>query len=361
MTTPSGADLHVCGGPQRPPSGPVNRREFLALLGAPLFAQSLMTVRLGIDLFSIRSQGWSPFEYLDYCSKQGARVVHFSEIRFLGNLEPGHLHKVRAYADRLGIQLEIGMRSICPTSTMFEPKRGTAEEQLSNMIDAAKIIGSPSVRCVLGSMADRTPPGIEQHIEDTVRVLRAIRNRAIDSGIKIAIENHAGDLQARELKSLVEQAGKDFVGVCLDSGNPLWTIEDPHLTLETLHPYVLTSHVRDTAVWRVPEGAAVAWTRMGEGNIGVDTYVRRYIELCPGRALSLEIIVTPPRIFAFRDPKFWDNYRTTSAWEFERFLALVDKGTARSSPPPVPKDQAAQREREDLEASLAYTKKLLNL
>ena len=126
-------------------------------------------------------------------------------------------------------------------------------------------------------------------------------------------------MQARELKTLVEEAGKDFVGVCLDSGNPLWTIEDPHLTLETLHPYVLTSHVRDTAVWSVPEGAAVQWVRMGDGNIGIDSYVRQFAELCPGRPLSLEIIVTGPRIFPYRKPDFWDQYRRTPAWEFERF------------------------------------------
>jgi sugar phosphate isomerase/epimerase len=339
----------------------MNRRQFLALSTLPALAQNQMPVKLGIDLFSIRSQGWTPFEYLDYCVRWGARVVHFSEIRFLGSLEPEHLGQVRVHAERLGIQVEIGMRSICPTSAMFEAKLGSAEEQLTRMIVAAKTIGSPIVRAVLGSMADRTPPGIEAHIEDTVRVLRTVRSRAMDSGIKIAIENHAGDMQARELKTLIEGAGKEFVGVCLDSGNPLWTIEDPHLTLETLHPYVLTSHVRDSAVWRVPEGAAVAWVRMGDGNVGIDDYVRRYLELCPGRALSLEIIVTPPRVFAYRQAKFWDSYRSTPAWEFERFLALADKGTARPKPEPVPKELAAQREREDLEASLQYTKRLLNL
>lgn len=339
----------------------MNRRQFLALGAAPMFAQSGSPVKLGIDLFSIRSQGWSPFEYLDYCARWGARVVHFSEIRFLGGLEADHLRQVRVHAERLGIQIEIGMRSICPTSTMFEPALGSAPEQLTRMIAAAKIIGSPIVRAVLGSMADRTPPGIEPHIEDTVRVLRAVRSRAMDAGIKIAIENHAGDMQARELKTLIEEAGRDFVGVCLDSGNPLWTLEDPHLTLEILYPYVLTSHVRDTAVWRVPEGAAVAWVRMGDGNIGIDDYVRKYSELCPGRALSLEIIVTPPRIFAYHDPKFWERYRGTPAWEFARFLALVDKGTAPPRFDPVKKELAAQREREDLEASLQYTKRLLHL
>jgi 3-oxoisoapionate decarboxylase len=339
----------------------MNRRHFIGASASALaFAQSKPSVRLGIDLFSIRSQGWSPFEYLDYCARQGAKVVHFSEVRFLGSLEPEHLTKVREHAQKAGIQIEIGMRSICPSSKMFDPKQGSAEEQLTRMISAAQVIGSPIVRAVLGSMEDRQPPGIEAHIEDTVRVLRAVRSRVLDAGIKIAIENHAGDMQARELKTLVEEAGKDFVGVCLDSGNPLWTIEDPHVTLATLHPYVLTSHVRDTAVWEVAEGAAVQWVRMGDGNVDIDDYVDRYTTLCPGRALSLEIIVTQPRIFAYKHESFWDNYRQTRAWEFQRFLALVEAGKPRPAEPAVPKAQAAERERQDLEASLEYTKKLLH-
>jgi len=54
------------------------------------------------------------------------------------------------------------------------------------------------------------------------------------------------------------------------------------VTLEALHPYVLTSHVRDSAVWKVPQGAAVAWVRMGEGNVGIRQYVKKYAALCPG-------------------------------------------------------------------------------
>jgi sugar phosphate isomerase/epimerase len=343
----------------------MTRRNFLAAAGtAPgLFAApALAPVRLGMDLFSLRTQPWSAFEYLDYCAKWKAKVVHFSEIRFLGNLEDEHLRKVREHAGQLGIEVEIGMRSICPTSKAFDPMQGTAEEQIERMLHAARIVGSPIVRCFQGTFADRaTPGGIDARIDDSVKVLRAMRSRVLDSGLKIAIENHAGDMQARELKRLVEEAGKDFVGVCLDSGNPLWVLEDPHLTLETLHPYVLTSHIRDTALWRVPEGAAVAWVRMGEGNVGIDDYVRKYQALCPGRALSLEIIVTPPRIYPYFDPKFWDAYQTVPAWEFSRFLNLVEKGKPRPALPPVPKEMAAQREREDVEASLRYTYQLLSL
>jgi sugar phosphate isomerase/epimerase len=184
----------------------------------------------------------------------------------------------------------------------------------------------------------------------------------MDANIKIAIENHAGDMQAREVKMLIEEAGRDFVGSCLDSGNPLWTIEDPLLTLDVLHPYVLTSHVRDSAVWLVPEGAAVAWVRMGEGNVRIDEWVAKYRELCSGRALSLESIVTGPRIFPYRDAKFWEAYRGTPAWEFERFIEIAERGKARGNPPrAASQDEAKAREREDLEASIRYTKKLLEL
>jgi 3-oxoisoapionate decarboxylase len=343
----------------------MHRRTFLAggamAAYAPQAKSEKPTARLGVDLFSLRSQNWTPFQYLDYCHQWAAKVVHFSEIRFMGSLEPDHLRQVRAHAEKLGIEIELGMRSICPTSKMFDAKQGTAEEQLTRMIQSAKIAGSPIVRAVLGSAADRTGPvGIEGNIENTAKVLRAVRSRVLDNGLKIAIENHAGDMQARELKMLIEEAGKDFVGACLDSGNPLWTIEDPHLTLETLAPYVLTSHIRDTAVWAVPEGAAVAWVRMGDGNVGIDDYVRKYIELCPGRALSLEVIVVgQPRIYAYHEPKFWDPYRKTPAWEFARFAALVDKGKPHPNPSPVTKDHAAEREREDFEASMRYTQELL--
>ncbi len=342
----------------------MRRRIFLAATaaaGTPAVAANA-SVRFGIDLFSIRTQNWTPFQFLDYCAKWNTKVVHFSEIRFIGGLETAHLKAVRAHAEKLGIALEIGMRSICPSSKSFDAAQGTAVEQVERMIDAAVTVGSPIVRAFLGTMADRTGPiPIEGHIENAAKALRGARAKARDANVKIAIENHAGDMQGRELKTLVEQAGKDFVGVCLDSGNPLWTIEDPLLTLETLAPYVLTSHVRDTAVWREKEGIAVKWVRMGEGNIGIRRYAERFQELCPGRPFSLEVIVTQPRIFAWKDSKFWDAYRNTPAWEFARFLTLADAGEPYKGLTPLRKEEAASREIEDLEASIDYCRKVLKI
>lgn len=355
---------------QTQPAGPgtPGRRDFIktvaaatiAAAAAPILAQkSGAPVRFGLDTFSLGAQNWTPFQHLDFARKWNVQVVHFSEIRFLGSLEPDHLKKVRARAGELGIDLEIGMRSICPTSAAFDKAAGTAEEQLARMIDAARIVGSPIVRAFLGSSADRKG-GIERHIDSLVQVLKNSRARLQDANLKVAIENHAGDMQARELKMLVEAAGPEIAGVCLDSGNPVWTIEDPHLTLDTLAPYVLTSHMRDSALWRTPDGLAVRWTRMGEGNMGMEDYLRKYIAKCPGKAVSLEIIVSQqPRIFRYADPAFWDLYRNMPAWEFARFLALCDKGTPVLEPPADPAETPVARNLANVEASIRWTQAFL--
>lgn len=317
-------------------------------------------MRFGLDMFSLRSQGWSPFEQLDFAARWGVSVAHYSEIRLLGGLDPDHLRRVRAHADERGIALELGMLSICPSAGIFDATRGTAETQVAAMLPAARILGSPFVRCVVGRLEDRRlPGGIERRIDDTVGVIRNVRSRVADEGLKLAVENHAGDLQARELKTLVEEAGPDVTGVCIDAGNPVWAIEDPHVTLDTLAPYVLTSHVRDSRIWRVPEGTAVAWTRMGEGNVDIARWIRTFAERCPGRALSLEIIVVAePRVHAHRAPGFWDAYRRMPAWEFDRFEALADGGRPYEVAPAA---DPVTREREDVEASLHWTKQLLEL
>lgn len=94
--------------------------------GVPFMAkpETQPALKLGIDIFSLRSQNWSPIQYLDYCARQQAKVVHFSEVRFIGGLEEANLRKVKEHAGELGIEIEIGMKSICPTSKMFDPKAG---------------------------------------------------------------------------------------------------------------------------------------------------------------------------------------------------------------------------------------------
>ena len=74
------------------------------------------------------------------------------------------------------------------------------------------------------------------------------------------MENHAGDLHSLELVRLIEDAGKDFVGANMDSGNAVWTLEDPIENLKNLGPYAVTTSLRDTAVWNSENGVTAQWT-----------------------------------------------------------------------------------------------------
>jgi len=373
-----------------------DRRGFLRAAGAAAIglasgagltaaAQSAPKVRLGVDAYSLGAQNWTPFQTLEWASAQHVNMVHFSEVRFLGSpkwqeaLAPDNLKRIRDRAAELKIDLEIGMRSICPTAADFQnaqkadPTLGTADEQIARMAVAAKTIGSPIVRCVQGTQADRRT-GLEQHIAETVAVVKRNRSRLLDAGVKLAIENHAGDMQGRELKGLIEQAGPECIGACVDTGNAMWTIEDPAVTVETLAPYALTSHFRDSYVFNSPQGIASQWTRMGEGNIGMAEIIKNYAAKCPGRAVSLEVIVQGNwRVFNYRDPAAWEIFQSVPAPGFARFLALAEKGAPKELPPPgagrgggnagggrgAPNPEAQARNLADVEASVRWTQDVI--
>src|SRR5712692_4675425 len=223
-------------------------------------------IKLGLDNFSVRAMGWKAEQLIDYAVSLKTDSLFITDLKPFANFSDPYLRDLKAKAADLGLQIHLGSWSICPTSRAFKKDWGTAEEHLALGIRMATALGSPVFRVILGTGEDRrTEGGIEARIRVTVKVCQARRSQAMDAGVKIAVENHAGDMQAWELVTLMEAAGKDYVGATLDSGNATWTMEDPLASLETLGPYVLSTGIRDSMVWEYEEGAKVQWTAMGEG------------------------------------------------------------------------------------------------
>src|SRR5262249_24517921 len=224
-------------------------------------------MRLGLDTYSLRWQGWTAFQLLEYAAGLGLDNVQFSERGALDSLDHAYLEELKRRAQQLGLSVEVGMLSFDRFSSCFRPQYGSGEQQLTDLVRAANVVGSPIVRCVLGAQVDRLGPvSMQQHVDEFLRVLMQVAPVARDLGIKIAVENHgAVDFLARELRSFVETAGTDYVGVCLDTGNPTYGAEDPLFATEVLAPYVVATQVRDTRVWTVLEGAMGQWVPLGQG------------------------------------------------------------------------------------------------
>ena len=232
----------------------------------------------------------------------------------------------------------------------------------------AKAMGSPAFRVILGSGADRNSEGgIEARIADTVEVLKRNKDYCVDHGVKIAVENHAGDMHSTELVELIEAAGSDWVGANMDSGNAVWTLEDPVENLRNLGKYAITTSLRDTAVWESESGVTAQWTAMGEGTTDLKAYFELYAKLCPGTAVNIETISGFNRELKVNDESFWKVWPKGKPPGYDKFLALAKKGKPRD--PWKPGDRADQDrnkatqeyQKGEIARSIAYCKKELGL
>ncbi len=348
------------------------RREFILsslLTTATALRAQNPTLRLGYDTYSLRAWGMKALEHLDFAAKHGCNAIQISSLNDFESLEPASLAQVKARGAELNIAIDAGTGCICPSAKAWNARNGDPVENLTKALKAAHAVGARSLRCYLGDSVDRLHPnGIEFHMENTIKVFKGARSVALDTGVKIALENHSGDMQAWECRTIIEESGKDYVAACLDTGNPIWCAEHPEVTLEVLGPVTVTTHVRDTAIFEHPRGCAAHWTALGAGSINLQRLSQLQKQLCPGASLQLEIITgRPPRIVPYLEDSFWKAFPKARASELARFVALVKKGSPLMGPmviedaagPRVPEYTAALKRQQwlDLEASLEYAKK----
>jgi len=343
----------------------MKRRNFLqgAAMSAPLLgsgtirADKLQTRRklaLGYDNFAVRAMKWKAPDLIGYAAKLKCDTLFITDFGPFEKMDDAYLKDLRRQGEDAGVKILLGSWSICPTSVKFRDTWGTADEHLQLGIRAAKALGSPAFRVVLGARDDRkTEGGIEARIADTVKVLKRNRTRCLDSGVKIAMENHAGDMHTLELKGLIEEAGPDYVGANFDSGNAIWTMEDPVQALENIGKYVLTTSLRDSAVWESENGVTVQWTAMGSGDTDLKTFFRRFAELCPQVAVNIETISGFNHELQVRKDDFWKAWPKGKPKGYDKFLALAGKGR--------PREAGRVDQREDIEKSIAYCRKELGL
>ncbi|HEY2018920.1 MAG TPA: sugar phosphate isomerase/epimerase [Bryobacteraceae bacterium] len=354
------------------------RRSFLqaipaiAVAAAPP-APEVVPVKLGFDTYSIRAFQWKAPKFLEYAASLKLDTIQFSSLDDYESFEPAYLQKIKDQAARLNISIDSGMGCICPTSKSFSKNGPPARDRVIEGLRVAHGVGATAMRCYMGSSADRLGPlPIEAHMESTIQVFKSVRSQALDLGVKIALENHSGDMQAREVKIIIEEAGKDFVASCLDSGNPIWCVEDPFVTLETLAPYVVTTHVRDSAVFETPHGAAGQWVALGDGSVDLPRFVELFRKLCPKSSMQLEIITgRPPTLLPYLEPDFWKAFPKMPAGEFARFVALARSGhpfmgamvieDVPGQKPAVMTEALKEQQRLDLERSFEYARKKLNV
>ena len=188
---------------------------------------------------------------LERAAELGVRRVQVADNLPLDRLTETELDELADCAKNLRVSIEVGTRGIVP-------------EHLGRYLALAQRFGSPILRVVMDG-ADHHPSPSE--VVDLLLPWRVAFEKA---GIVLAIENH-DRFSSKTLVGLIEQLGRGWVGVCLDTVNSFGALEGPALVLETLGPLVVNLHVKDFTIFRASHmmGFNVEGRPAGQGKLDI--------------------------------------------------------------------------------------------
>jgi sugar phosphate isomerase/epimerase len=337
---------------------------------ARLAAAENQPTPMGLNTYCLRALKWNDRQLLEYAASLKLDAIFLQDSLDPATAQASHWTEVKAMAKDLGLHLETGGGGVFVKSP---DNFDGAVENLRYQITRAKAMGSPVVRINISAGRSSLPPGpTDPILASVVRIFKAVKPQLTDAGMKIALEVHK-DFQAWEFRNLVEEAGPDFVGIYMDTGNPVFVLEHPLTTLETLSPYVVTLHLRDSVVYEHKRGVAVQWVPLGEGTVNFPEYMAKARQLCPNVYVYIKPITgRPPEVLPYLEPGFWQLFPRARASELARFLALAKQGSPYDRPVviedllgrPIPPHflEAVQFQQKDhMERSVQYAKEKLNL
>jgi sugar phosphate isomerase/epimerase len=279
---------------------------------------------LGYNTYCVRAMRWNDLRLLEYAASMKLDAVYLQDSIDPANNDPAHWKELKDAAARLGLRLDGGDAGALPRNADGMP---ATLQRMREGIRHAVGVGSKLVRFrVAGDRASLPPGPVEKTMETMLRTLRSMRAEALDAGVKFAIENHK-DLYCRQTRQIIDAAGSDFVGSYLDTGNPVFVMEDPLATVETLGPVAVMLHLRDSVVYETADGVAVQWVPLGEGVVDFKKIIAKAREVCPAIAVyNKPITGRPPLHLAIYDPAFMKTWSDMRAEDLARFLALAKQG-----------------------------------
>lgn len=181
--------------------------------------------------------------------------------------------------------------------------------------------------------------------------------------VRLAVENHK-DWRGNELVSLLKQINSEWIGATIDFGNNLALLEEPMSLVETLAPYVFTTHVKDMGVQEYPDGFLLSEVPLGSGILDLPKMVAICKKHNPNVTFNLEMITRDPLEIPCRKEAYWATFGGIPKSEMDRTLRLVKQHEDKVGLPRVaqlpPEDRLAAEEKNIL-SCLSYSSKKLGM
>ena len=212
---------------------------------------------------------------IDKASDAGIGIVQIADNLPLENLPEEQLKRLHSYAEHKKVSVEMGGRGMMP-------------DHLLMCLKTAEILNSPILRMVIDGQ------NFEPDIAEISAIIRDLLPEFKSRNIKLAIENH-DRFKAREFEKIIQNAGSDLVGICLDSVNSMGAGEGFEEVARILLPYTINFHVKDFTIRRVSHkmGIIIEGAPAGKGKLNIGKVIARLNEKGQCNSAILELW-TPP-------------------------------------------------------------------
>ena len=335
----------------------------LTLPAIPSFAKDM---RMGVVVHSYGSRWNSKVESKNYPSFINAidLIEHCHQIGAGGvqvvvkDWTADFAKKVRDRREKLGLYLEgsIGLPKKAEDVPVFERE----------VINAAEA-GAQILRTVsLGGRRYETFTSNEAFLafrKNAVVALQLAEPVLRKHKVRLAVENHK-DWRADELATVLKQLNSEWVGVTLDFGNSIALMEDPMTVIQTLVPYVVSTHVKDMGVDEYADGFLLSEVPLGQGILDLPKIVALCRQQNPNVTFNLEMITRDPLEIPCLKPEYWATFEGAPATDMARMLRMVRQHKAKNGLPRTSQLSAEERlaaEEQNIVSCLSYSQQQLGL
>jgi len=189
---------------------------------------------------------------IDRASQLGGEVFQICDDPRIEELDAMQLQELRERAEILGLELELGTRTI-------------GREHLARYLDIAEALGARTLRSMIQSheIAAGAPAAVAE--------LRQTLPRLESTGITLALETYE-QLPTPVLLEVIAQLDSPLVGVCLDPANCVSALEHPKQVVESCASRTVNLHVKDFAFARQEGwvGFTFSGAPLGQGLLDLD-------------------------------------------------------------------------------------------
>jgi len=211
---------------------------------------------------------------LEEAARTGASGLLFNSLFDISaSLDAGELREVRAEADRRGMVISSMLGVVNPAL----PARGEAIAKagggdlatgVKRLIQVAADIGIRDMFFVIGMIEDRfsTEVNWADQREAVARLVRDCGPLLRDQGARLFLKTHE-EITTTEIRSLVERAGPDILGVGFDPVNVPCRLEDPIEAARRVAPFVGHVYIDDAVLRFQENGFRRFLAPLGEGMI----------------------------------------------------------------------------------------------